>query len=116
MNKTLLYTALAGVIATGLAFNASASEKDTKAHAKADAKKEKCYGIAKAGKNDCGSANGSHSCAGQAKKDKDANDWNFVKTGDCVKLGGSLTPVVAVAPAQAPANTNAAQKPVKAVK
>ncbi|MFN5352067.1 MAG: hypothetical protein ACK5BE_05610 [Alphaproteobacteria bacterium] len=40
MNKTLLYTALAGVIATGLAFNASASEKDAKAHAKADAKKD----------------------------------------------------------------------------
>ena len=29
--------------------------------------KEKCYGIAKAGKNDCAAANGSHSCAGQAK-------------------------------------------------
>jgi uncharacterized membrane protein len=115
MNKTLLYTALAGVIATSMAFTALA---EVHKHGVTPKGKEKCYGIANAGKNDCGSANGSHSCAGQAKKDKDANDWNFVKTGDCVKIGGSLTPGVAKAsvPTQTPANTNAAQKPVKAVK
>ena len=33
--------------------------------------KEKCFGISKAGQNDCASVTGSHSCAGQAKKDND---------------------------------------------
>ena len=32
---------------------------------------EKCYGVAKAGKNDCASSNGTHSCAARAKKDGD---------------------------------------------
>ena len=41
----------------------------------ADAAKEKCYGIAKAGQNDCATANGSHSCAGQGKTDKNADEW-----------------------------------------
>ena len=35
----------------------------------------KCYGVAKAGQNDCASHNGSHSCAGQAKVDSDPNEW-----------------------------------------
>ncbi len=50
--------------------------------------KEKCYGIAKAGKNDCASLNGSHSCAGQAKSDKGANDWTQVAKGTCKQSGG----------------------------
>jgi uncharacterized membrane protein len=50
--------------------------------------KEKCYGIAKAGKNDC-AANG-HSCAGQSKVDNDPTEWKFVPKGDCEKLGGAL--------------------------
>ena len=50
---------------------------------------EKCAGIAKAGQNDC-AANG-HSCAGQAKKDGDANEWVYVPTGTCAKIvGGSV--------------------------
>ena len=60
------------------------------AHA-ADAKaaQEKCYGIAKAGQNDC--AAGAHSCAGQGKADNDANDWKYVAKGSCEKMGGSLS-------------------------
>jgi uncharacterized membrane protein len=55
-----------------------------------DAKTEKCFGIAKAGKNDC-AANG-HSCAAQAKRDGDAKEWVKVPKGTCEKLvGGSLT-------------------------
>jgi uncharacterized membrane protein len=53
-----------------------------------DAAKEKCFGIAKAGQNDCATASGSHSCAGQAKKDKDAAEWNYVAKGTCEKAGG----------------------------
>jgi uncharacterized membrane protein len=50
--------------------------------------KEKCYGIAAAGKNDCADANGTHSCAGQAKKDKDPAEWKYVAKGTCEKEGG----------------------------
>lgn len=54
-----------------------------------DAAKEKCYGVAKAGKNDC-AANG-HSCAGQAKADNDPAEWKYVPKGECEKMSGSLT-------------------------
>ena len=55
------------------------------------AAKEKCYGVAKAGQNDCASANGSHSCAGQAKKDNDPIEWKYVPKGTCTKVGGKTT-------------------------
>ncbi len=60
--------------------------------AAADAAKppqEKCFGVAKAGANDCAAADGSHSCAGQSKKDNDAQDWKYVAKGTCDKMGGS---------------------------
>lgn len=55
-----------------------------------DKGQEKCWGVAKAGQNDCGSNKTSHSCAGQSKKDYDPNDFKAVKTGTCVQMGGSL--------------------------
>jgi uncharacterized membrane protein len=52
---------------------------------------EQCYGIARAGKNDC-AANG-HSCAGRAAVDGDKNEWILVPQGTCAKIvGGSLKP------------------------
>ena len=51
---------------------------------------EACYGVAKAGQNDCGTA--THGCAGVAKVDKDPNEWKFVAKGTCTQLGGSLEP------------------------
>lgn len=80
MNKLLLSAALAGVMAAGVVTTAMA----------ADPSKEKCYGIAKAGKNDCAATNGSHSCAGQSKADNDLNEWKYVAKGTCDKEGGSL--------------------------
>lgn len=59
--------------------------------ASAAADKEKCYGVAKAGQNDCASASGSHSCAGQASADMSADEWKYVAKGTCVKAGGKLT-------------------------
>jgi uncharacterized membrane protein len=57
-----------------------------------DAKKpatEKCYGVAKAAKNDC--AGPAHSCQGLSKKDGDAKEWITVPKGTCERLvGGSL--------------------------
>jgi uncharacterized membrane protein len=51
-----------------------------------DASKDKCAGIATAGANDCATAK--HSCAGQAKADKDPSDWKYVPKGECEKMGG----------------------------
>ncbi|MBV8667286.1 MAG: DUF2282 domain-containing protein [Burkholderiaceae bacterium] len=55
----------------------------------ADSDKEKCFGIAKAGQNDCASVMGTHSCAGQAKKDMDPTEWKYVAKGTCAKAGGT---------------------------
>src|SRR5213592_1583729 len=50
---------------------------------------EKCYGVAKAGKNDCQTANSS--CAGTSKKDAQGDAWIYAPAGTCDKLvGGSL--------------------------
>ncbi len=51
---------------------------------------EKCYGVAKAGKNDC--AAGIHSCAGQSTRNGDKSSFVYLPKGACAKLaGGSLT-------------------------
>ncbi len=50
--------------------------------------KEKCAGVAEAGKNDCATA--AHSCAGQAKADKDPSEWKYVPKGECEKMGGKV--------------------------
>ncbi|HET9870467.1 MAG TPA: DUF2282 domain-containing protein [bacterium] len=77
----LVPTALASLVAFGAAGVASqALAKDwTKM-----VKTEKCYGVAKAGKNDC--ATKSHACAGMSKVDNDPNDWVFLPVGVCDKL------------------------------
>ena len=56
----------------------------------ADETKEKCLGVAEAGKNDCATA--SHSCAGQAKADKGKDEWKYVPKGECEKMGGKVAP------------------------
>lgn len=53
-------------------------------------KKEKCYGIVKAGRNDCASADGSHSCAGLAKTDGDFNEWVLLPSDTCERIIGGL--------------------------
>jgi uncharacterized membrane protein len=55
---------------------------------------ERCYGIAKARENDCGSANGTHSCSGKATKDFDPAEWKFVPQGTCRQLGGTGKPAL----------------------
>lgn len=53
-------------------------------------KMEKCYGIVKAGKNDCQTKTAS--CAGSATKDNQKDAFLFLPKGDCEKItGGSLT-------------------------
>ena len=50
--------------------------------------KEKCFGIAKAGQNDCANLSGSHSCAGQSKLDMDKGEWKYVAKGTCADMKG----------------------------
>lgn len=78
-NNALIAVALAGLMGSGFA-----------AAADAPAKMEKCYGVAKAGQNDCASKTGGHSCAGQSKKDNSVADWKNVPAGTCVATGGKL--------------------------
>lgn len=53
-----------------------------------NATKEKCFGVAKAGQNDCANLSGTHSCAGQAKVDNAKDEWKFVPAGTCKTLNG----------------------------
>ena len=80
MNQRLIVSsALASVLALGLINTASAADSKDK---------EKCYGVAKAGQNDCSNLSGTHSCAGQSKADMGADEWKYVAKGSCQKLGG----------------------------
>ena len=50
--------------------------------------KEKCYGIATAGQNDCANLSGTHSCAGQSKVSNDVGEWKYVAKGTCASMKG----------------------------
>jgi uncharacterized membrane protein len=82
--RQLLSSALASVMALGLANPASAQMGSEKG-------KEKCFGIAKAGENSCANLSGSHDCAGQSTQDKAIDEWKLVAKGTCTKLGGLST-------------------------
>jgi len=61
------------------------------APAEAAGDKEKCYGVAAAGKNDCATA--TSSCAGTAKADRQGDAFVALPAGLCLRIaGGSLTP------------------------
>ncbi|KAF0103454.1 MAG: hypothetical protein FD144_2045 [Rhodospirillaceae bacterium] len=80
MNPTRV--AIASALAAALVLPAATSQ--------AQGNMEKCYGIAKAGKNDCQTAKSS--CAGTSKKDAQADAWVSVPKGACEKIvGGKLT-------------------------
>jgi len=58
---------------------------------------EKCYGVAKAGQNDCAAGPGT-SCAGSSTRDYQGNAWKLVPKGTCTSIttprgNGSLTPI-----------------------
>lgn len=82
--KAVVHSALASVFVLGVSVGGQAMAQD---------KPEKCYGVAKAGMNDCASADGSHSCAGQAAADGDSGEWVYLPKGSCEKIvGGSPQP------------------------
>ena len=83
INKGLITAAITSLLA------AQVAQAQPAATPKFDA--EKCYGVAKAGKNDC-AANG-HACQAQAKQDANGNEWVYVPAGTCERLvGGTLSP------------------------
>ncbi|SMF64860.1 DUF2282 domain-containing protein [Pseudobacteriovorax antillogorgiicola] len=87
--ESLLFASMIGLGLSGLALAGSKPE-----WAKKGDTIVKCKGVAKKGKNDCG-ANG-HACAGQAKVDNDPNEWVYVPSGLCEKIGGSVAKKVKV--------------------
>ena len=82
---------IAAALATVCAATAGSASAAASASASAAAEKEKCFGIAKAGQNDCAAANGAHSCAGQSKTDNGAAEWKYVAKGTCEKAGGKTS-------------------------
>jgi len=82
--RRIASSTLASLLALGLAQAAQAAD-DSK-------NKEQCFGVAKAGQNDCSSVSGSHSCAGQSKLDMSQEDWIYVAKGTCKSLGGRTAP------------------------
>ena len=83
--KHVVQSALAGVLTLGMltavGTAAAASKGDV----------EKCYGVVKAGKNDCQTA--TSACAGTAAKDGQSDAWIYLPKGTCDKIvGGSTSP------------------------
>ncbi|MCE3254980.1 MAG: hypothetical protein K0R25_474 [Rickettsiaceae bacterium] len=85
--STFLKSATLAIAGVAVMSSMQAMAKDAK-----DSKMEKCYGVVKAGKNDCASAKkGGHSCAGMAKTDGDKSEWILLPEGVCSKIvNGSL--------------------------
>lgn len=82
-------TAILALSVTAETLAADQPNKATKTTHKMAKGLEKCYGIAKAGMNDCSYTN--NSCAGSSKEDKEKGAWIFVPKGTCNKIAGSST-------------------------
>src|SRR5215468_1943016 len=100
MSKSTVGAAvLAGAVATALASMATAAPL-TKAEmdAATAAGKEKCYGVALKGQNDCAAGPGT-TCQGTSTADFQGNAWKLVRGGTCTSIAvpggkrGSLTPI-----------------------
>ncbi len=78
--EQIIRSTIAGLLALGVAATSTQALA-----AKGD--NEKCAGIAKAGKNDCGTSKSS--CAGTVKADRDPEAWVFVPKGTCEKIAGA---------------------------
>lgn len=81
-SNLMLASAISGVLALGATMAAAPAMA---------AEKEKCYGVAKAGQNDC--ATKTTSCAGTSTVDNQGDAFIALPKGLCDRLaGGSLTP------------------------
>ncbi len=87
MNRRSVNVALAGSLAAAITLLAIP--------AKADGAKEKCYGVALKGQNDCKA--GAHNCAGMSTVDYDGASFKLVPAGTCTTMKipsgmGSMSP------------------------
>jgi uncharacterized membrane protein len=89
--KTIHLAATAAAALTGIAATASAQPVQPQPSM------DKCYGISRAGQNDCAAGPGT-SCAGTSRRDYQGNAWKYVRRGTCTSIQtprgrGSLTAV-----------------------
>jgi uncharacterized membrane protein len=82
--KRIVHSAIAAFLTLAAANTAMAAKNDMAA----PDNMEKCYGIVKAGMNDCATA--TESCAGSAKKDKQTDAFLFLPKGLCAKIAGGM--------------------------
>lgn len=82
----LTAAALAAVLGSALLGVVTPAQAGDKAMAK-----ERCYGVAMAGKNDCAAGPGT-SCAGTSKSDHQANAWKYLPAGTCTKTASKTSP------------------------
>lgn len=80
--KKMVKVACLALVSAGLSLAAAQAATGT-------SNMEKCYGISKAGSNDCGGKG--HTCQGQATTSGDKNDWLLVPKGLCDKINGGST-------------------------
>jgi uncharacterized membrane protein len=77
--RQFIKTAASSLLALGIVAAVPASQA---------ASMDKCFGVAKAGQNDCRGLSGLHSCKGTSTTSYDPGDFNAVPTGTCTKMGG----------------------------
>ncbi len=81
-------TLIVGALATALIASVNVADP---APAQAAGAKEKCYGVALKGKNDCAAGPGT-TCAGTSTTDYQGNAWRYVTKDSCEDMGGTLKP------------------------
>ena len=86
MNKTMTAASLAFALGTALSIAATPAAAEDKM-----SDKEKCFGVAMKGKNDCKAGAGT-SCAGTSKTDYQGNAWSMVPKGTCDKTASPTSP------------------------
>lgn len=85
MNRKLTSATLAVALSTAVAAAAAPASAGEKGD------KEKCYGVALTGKNDCAAGAGT-TCAGASRKDYQGNAWKYVTKGTCEKTASPTSP------------------------
>lgn len=84
MNNSISKPGIALALSTALALSA------TSGTISAD-EKEKCFGVALAGENDCKAGPGT-SCAGSSTRDYQGNAWSIVAKGTCESIKSPTSP------------------------
>lgn len=82
MDRRTLSLALAATLTSALTLAATPASAQ---------EKEKCFGIALKGQNDCAAGAGT-SCAGTSKVDYQGNAWKSVPKGTCEKTASKTSP------------------------